>query len=1086
MGTPSATAPGGTASRDRSERALCPLAVQVRAYRDVLVGRPLELDAVRQEALAAKTGRLACVCVEGEPGIGKTRLLTAAQELAEAEGFATVVLAADEELRGPFLLARSIFGCRPVAELAEGTPAQGALERALDAVSGREDPTRAGLPPDERLLATYDAAAVAIAELSALRPLAFLLDDLQWADEDSLRMLRYVVRSDADRPILLVIAMRPEESAERDELVTLVADMERLGYLRRLRLHRFTSAETVQLLRQVLGGPVDATSGATMHAQAEGVPFIVEELAKAYREQGLIRSVDGTWAVARNAARLVPSAVRTLIQRRAARLPEATRALLAYAAVLGRSFSLRDLSALVERAGGPGPGGSAAIPGELTEPLAPALAAGLLVQYPEGSAADYGFPHEQVREFVLGTLPVARRRRAHAAVVELLDGSGEPSPESAAMLAQHARAAGDAEASARFAIQAARAALDRNAPEECLHSVELGLPVVADPHDRVALLLVRDEALGMLRRANERLEGLAEVSALADALRDPRLSLELALRRAAALRETGDCDAAAEVARDVRDRAGGMGDQRLELEAGLQLGQALLRSAIGEAFVPAMTEIDAEGAREAFESTLALALELGDERAAAAAERELGVVAMAHVRQAFLDMVLSNDYPPNVLEHAPLGVPFMEALGRFQGAIEIYDRLGDRHGLMSSILGLTFATAGADFRFTGAVRRLEEIRRLSGRLKTLATESERQAAELHLLYGMHVYAREFGGIDLCLSRGEEAWRKARVLGDRSVESLAAGGMAMGSLQVGDAEAAGAWLDRAAEAVAASPTPLKSRRLAMWRGRLAAFMGEAEGMREHLARAVRLAEEQGTPAGHCEAQARLAIEMARLGAERGDEELLAEAEAAAHRALELVATLPGHPHWSAQAKAALTHVRLARPGSGDPLETARVAGGELRESEQYALFLEIRLPCARAILAGGDPEESSGLRAELQQMLGAVAEQTLDEDLARRWLATMPQAELLEIAGGLDAARAGYRSSPLVASYPALPPPSVQLDERERELLRLMTEAMSDTEIARRIGATEEQVSRQLGEVLVRLNAPSRAAATAFAILQRLV
>ena len=85
-----------------------------------------------------------------------------------------------------------------------------------------------------------------------------------------------------------------------------------------------------------------------------------------------------------------------------------------------------------------------------------------------------------------------------------------------------------------------------------------------------------------------------------------------------------------------------------------------------------------------------------------------------------------------------MAAPYMQALGCFQQAVEVYSRLGDRRGLMSSILGLAYATMGADFVLSGSIRRLEEIRRLSGRLTTLATESERVQAELQLLYGIHV------------------------------------------------------------------------------------------------------------------------------------------------------------------------------------------------------------------------------------------------------------------------------------------------------------------------------------------------------------
>jgi DNA-binding CsgD family transcriptional regulator len=74
----------------------------------------------------------------------------------------------------------------------------------------------------------------------------------------------------------------------------------------------------------------------------------------------------------------------------------------------------------------------------------------------------------------------------------------------------------------------------------------------------------------------------------------------------------------------------------------------------------------------------------------------------------------------------------------------------------------------------------------------------------------------------------------------------------------------------------------------------------------------------------------------------------------------------------------------------------------------------------------------------------------------------------------------------VAAYLSLEGEQVDLSSQERDLLRLMTEAIPDGEIAATLGVSEEQVARQLGEIMARLNAPSRGAATAFALLQRLV
>src|SRR5207247_10762941 len=186
-------------------------------------------------------------------------------------GCTVIAVTADEELQGPFLVARSILGSLAAAEAATDEEIAGALRRCLDSMSGQDDPGLATLQPDHRLLRTFDLGAVAFRALAAVRPLAVLIDDLQWSDEDSLRLLRYVVRTDGASPIVLMFAIRPEEFAFVGEAVNLVADMGRMGVARRLRVERFSQTETRDLLAQTLGGPVDASGAAVMHTQAEGV-----------------------------------------------------------------------------------------------------------------------------------------------------------------------------------------------------------------------------------------------------------------------------------------------------------------------------------------------------------------------------------------------------------------------------------------------------------------------------------------------------------------------------------------------------------------------------------------------------------------------------------------------------------------------------------------------------------------------------------------------------------------------------------------------------------------------------------------------
>src|SRR4029077_18267644 len=101
------------------------------------------------------------------------------------------------------------------------------------------------------------------------------------------------------------------------------------------------------------------------------------------------------------------------------------------------------------------------------------------------------------------------------------------------------------------------------APEEPRGLVEQALPVVSTPADRRVLLATRDDAWAVLRKTDERLDGLTELAAPAGGMRDPAIELDVQLRRASALRMSHDEDAAAELARRVQTRAAERGDAAL-------------------------------------------------------------------------------------------------------------------------------------------------------------------------------------------------------------------------------------------------------------------------------------------------------------------------------------------------------------------------------------------------------------------------------------------------------------------------------------------------------------------------------------------
>ncbi|MGH2710666.1 MAG: AAA family ATPase [Actinomycetota bacterium] len=1064
------------------QQSFAPLPMQLKRTVGAVVGRPIELDAIGQELKSASGGRMSGVTVEGEPGIGKTRLLLAASETASAQGFTTIAVAADEEIRGPFLLARSIVGAPEAMDAATGTDAEEPLRRSLEILSGRDDPGLEAMPPDQKMLRTLDLATVAIRGLAAEKPLALLIDDAQWADDDSLRLLRYLVRSAGTSPIFIMLAVRPEEMEFVNEAVNLLADMERLGLIRRIKVARLGQLESTELLKQLLGGKVDPTSAATMHAQAEGVPFIVEEIAHSYRDAGMLQEIDGTWSLTKNAERLVPSAVRTLISRRAARVPDETKDVLAEAGVLGRHFSLKDLHALEGKLGD-----GQRSPEELEEALAPAVSAGLLVQHGEDSAADYSFAHDQVREYAASVLPPTKRRAIHGAIVGLLM-SGEPAPESLPLLAFHAKAAGNAPVCVRFSLQAIGNALSASAPEEVLRVVDLALSAASKPEDRVALLRARDQAFEILRRPQDRLEGLAELAALSEALGDPALETEIQLRRAAALRISDECEQGAEIARRVRELAASHGDRESELAACIELGQDLLRTPIGEGYSISLHGIDVDAVREAYLRAVELAEELGDDAALAASERELGVIAFARVRDYFIERVLAGELVPIMSRVAAgespsdlvMGTPVAplagEAQERLSRSLELYERSGDRRGAMSAIIALAYLSWGPDIHFgSGAGRHIEEIRRLASRMDRFTKESERHLAQAQMLYGVHVFSRAKLVPDLALARGADAYRQAKVIGDRGLEFVAAGGTALAHLDVGELAEAKEWLDKAGAIASESPTPFRARTLEMWTGMLRAASGDAAGARTHLERAVQMATDQGLPAARCEALALLAIEAAKLGAEHQDEELLGVAEQAANEVRQVIEVLPGHPPWGAQADAALARIGLARGDAEAALSAARTALGTLEDSRQEDAHVEILVPVAQALIEQGNEQEAQMARMHLQLTLAVAAQRTADESVRVRWLRGPQGQSLVKLAGSLD----GLMMQPADPDAPAM-------DQADLDLFGPLVEGLTNKEIAERLGIDEKEVSRRLAGIFAKIGASSRAEATAFAFREQVV
>lgn len=446
----------------------------------LLAGRVEQTDALAQALKAATAGERRITFLAGEPGIGKTRL--AAELAVEAHGHGAVVLygRCDEELSVPYQP-----WVEALTHLVEHAP-DALVERLVE----RHGPELVLLVPqlrwrfpDMRTSADTDAETERYMQLQAVTagismlaeesPVLLVLDDLHWADKQTLTLLRHVFTNVASQASVMVVGTyRDSDLAGGHPLIDSVAALRREPGVELIKIGGLDDQEMVQLVEISAGQALDDAAremSVQLRHETAGNPFFAHEILRNMVESGdLYLDDEGKWIVKDTFDNLtLPQSVRDVVAQRIARLGEESMKALTAAAVVGREFDLALLSIV-----------TGLDEDDLLDQLEAAVTAGILAEVPGGDER-FRFLHTLARTTLSADLSEGRKRRTHRKIAEALETTtGDDPGDRIGELATHWMAAAapvDEAKAINYARLAGERALRSLAPDEAIRWFTMAL-----------------------------------------------------------------------------------------------------------------------------------------------------------------------------------------------------------------------------------------------------------------------------------------------------------------------------------------------------------------------------------------------------------------------------------------------------------------------------------------------------------------------------------------------------------------------------------------------------------------------------------
>ena len=485
-----------------------------------LVGRNRARQVLEEAWRRARSGERQLVVVEGESGIGKTRLATEVAATAGSGGSEILLGRAVGDALVPFLpfvealsshTAR--LGLDRLCSIAgPGAPYLAQLLPGLPAPERRDAPGEAGAQASSHRYLMFEAVVAMLNAIAAPTGAVLILDDLHQADPSTMQLLEHVARHQSPAR-LLVIGTVTTPPPLAGVLLDLAAD----GLADQITLDGLCGEEVSELLAAVTGrnGGTPMGLARAVTDLTAGVPLFVVEMGKGLAE------LDTRQAQALAGSLPVPERIQAIMKRRLSRVAPFVTSLLATASVIGGSFDASILAALCRQP-------ESAVTGQLEA----AVAAGLIHHDP--AAGQYSFTHQLIQRTLLERVGAPTRARLQGELAHILIGPDAPAGISPALVAYHfAQAARfHARQAVTYATQAGDHAMSLLAFEDAAALYRSALGSLrsfgdSDPRLESRILVAlgrahqaayqRPEAMVAFRQAGELAVSLAASETLADA-----------------------------------------------------------------------------------------------------------------------------------------------------------------------------------------------------------------------------------------------------------------------------------------------------------------------------------------------------------------------------------------------------------------------------------------------------------------------------------------------------------------------------------------------------------------------------------------